>query len=232
MDVYHLRHTRLMALVAKHGKAVHLAEAMMAAGLKMNEQRISQLLGNKNPSKRKNMGGKAARQFEKFAGDPAGSWDIPMDYIGSNVEEAASNYFLDPGQYSLAPVVGRVKGGPYGYLEEEPMAVGDGELRVPYRGRDPNAFGLRVIGDSMSPRYNHGEYIVACPNLPYAPGKYVFVSLVDGSKLLKKLGIETEDSFELLSVNNGYKPMTVLKEEIERICVVQGPFDPDDIHQR
>lgn len=131
-----------------------------------------------------------------------------------------------------APVVGQVKGGPDGFFEEVPMAVGDSDLFVPYWGRDPNAFGLRIVGDSMAPRYNHGEFVVACPNLPYARGKYVYVSLVTGQKLVKKIGEETVDAFEFLSVNNSYKPMTILKSDIERICVIQGPFDADDVRHQ
>lgn len=131
-----------------------------------------------------------------------------------------------------APVVGQVKGGPDGFFEELPMAVGDSDLFVPYWGKDPNAFGLRVVGDSMAPRYNHGEYLVACPNLPFARGKYVYVSLVTGQKLVKKMGDETVDAYEFLSVNNSYKPITILKTDIERICVVQGPFDADDVRHQ
>lgn len=127
------------------------------------------------------------------------------------------------GRRKEAPIVGQVKGGADGYFEEIPMAVGDSDLWVPNLGEDPNAFGLRVVGDSMSPRYNHGEYLVACPNVPFSTGEYVFVSLVTGQKLVKRMGVESVDAFEFISVNNAYKPMTILKSEIERICVVYGP---------
>lgn len=136
------------------------------------------------------------------------------------------------GRKMEAPVVGQVKGGFDGYFEEVPMAVGDSDLFLPYWGKDPNAFGLRVVGDSMSPRYNHGEYIIACPNIPYTRGKYVYVSLVTGQKLVKRMGEETVDAFEFISVNNTYKPVTILKSDIDRICVVQGPFEADDVRHQ
>lgn len=154
--------------------------------------------------------------------------EAAFDQETPNAEDVAGNLAKKKG----VPVVGQVKGGSEGFFEEVPMAIGDSDLFLPYWGKDRNAFGLRVVGDSMAPRYNHGEYIIACPNLPYARGKYVYVSLVTGQKLVKRIGAEHADAFEFISVNNEYKPMTILKSEIERICVVQGPFDEDDVRHQ
>ncbi len=146
----------------------------------------------------------------------------------------ASNVQLgpDPRASNLAPVTGRVRGGDNGYIFEEDRPVGDGDELVPYFGRDANAFGLRVIGDSMSPRYNHGEYIVACPNLPYAPGKYVYVALSDGRKMVKRMASEMKDAYRFESLHPSHEMITVLKDQIEAIYVVQGPFDSDAIIHR
>src|SRR5690606_4880837 len=57
------------------------------------------------------------------------------------------------------PLVGEVKGGPDGFLEELHYPVGHGEGTVEYPTADPVAYALRVRGDSMHPRYRAGEFV-------------------------------------------------------------------------
>lgn len=133
---------------------------------------------------------------------------------------------------NLAPVTGRVRGGDHGYIEEEQNPVGYSDELVPYHGIDPNAFGLRVIGDSMHPRYKHGEYIVACPNLPVRQGHYVYVTLHDGRKLVKELGKDHGDAYDFHSVNQEHKVITLEKAKIAGLYRVYGPVEPDAIVHR
>ncbi len=58
------------------------------------------------------------------------------------------------------PVVGNIKGGDDGYLEELDYPVGDGEGYVQFWTNDQSAYALRVRGESMHPRYRHGEFAV------------------------------------------------------------------------
>lgn len=145
----------------------------------------------------------------------------------SNVQDGPQ-----PRPYSFAPITGRVRGGDNGYIFEEGYPVGDSDEFIQYHGKDKSAFGLRVIGDSMSPRYNHGEYIIACPNLVYSVGKYVYVAYKDGRKMLKRLAAEQEDAFRLESINPNHPIITVLRADIDCMYVVQGPFDSDAIIHR
>lgn len=128
------------------------------------------------------------------------------------------------------PVVGHVKAGPDGYLDELQYPVGEGEGYVEYWVRDPAAYAVRVKGDSMHPRYRAGEFIVVTPGIEATPGRDVVVKLRDGRKLLKQLNWIRDGEIQLLSINNGYAPLTMSLEEIESIHRVAGQVPSDAFH--
>lgn len=125
------------------------------------------------------------------------------------------------------PVVGHVKGGVDGFLEEMQYPVGHGEGYVDYWTKDPGAYALRVKGDSMSPRYRAREFIVVTPSIEALPGNDVMVKLLDGRKMLKHLNWVRDNEIQLVSVNDGYAPMTVSMDEVESIQRVAGGVPSD-----
>ncbi|KAF1019654.1 MAG: HTH-type transcriptional regulator PrtR [Paracidovorax wautersii] len=129
------------------------------------------------------------------------------------------------------PVVGAVKAGDDGYLERLDYPVGQGEGFVLYWAADERAYALRVKGDSMHPRYRAGEFVIVTPSIEAAPGRDVVVSLKNGKKLLKQLnwvnGGSLGGEVQLLSINNGYAPMTIDRSDIESIQRVAGSVPPD-----
>lgn len=127
----------------------------------------------------------------------------------------------------LIPVVGHVKGGDDGYLEEMQFPVGAGEGFVEYWTRDSSAFALRVKGDSMHPRYRAGEFVVVTPHQEAQPGQDVVVKLTNGKKLLKQLNWLRNGEVQLLSINNHYGPMTLSLTEVESIQRVAGSVPSD-----
>ncbi len=128
------------------------------------------------------------------------------------------------------PVVGHVKAGPDGYLEELQYPVGEGEGYVEYWVRDTSAYAVRVKGDSMHPRYRAGEFIVVTPGIEATPGRDVVVKLRDGRKLLKQLNWIRDGEIQLLSINNGYAPLTISLEEVESVHRVAGQVPSDAFH--
>lgn len=120
------------------------------------------------------------------------------------------------------PVVGEVRGGSEGYLEELQYPVGHGEGVVEHPTADPNAYALRVRGDSMHPRYRAGEFVIVEPNIEAQPGDDVVVLCVNGRKLLKELNWKRDGEVQLLSINNGYDPLTLSLSEIMSIQLVAG----------
>lgn len=123
---------------------------------------------------------------------------------------------------ALLPLVGEVKGGDDGYLEELQYPVGHGEGLVEYPTADPSAYALRVRGDSMHPRYRAGEFVVVEPSIEPQQGDDVVVLCTNGRKLLKQLNWRRDGEVQLLSINNSYAPITLGDDEIESIQLVAG----------
>lgn len=135
----------------------------------------------------------------------------------SNVEDAPALK-----ENRLVPVVGEVKGGDDGFLEELQYPVGHGEGSVDYPTSDASAYALRVRGDSMHPRYRAGEFIVVTPSIQAQPSDDVVVALKDGRKLLKVLNWVQDGEIQLLSVNNHFGPLTLQLSEVEFVHLVDG----------
>ena len=128
-------------------------------------------------------------------------------------------------------MVGEVKGGDDGYLDELQYPVGHGDGYVDYPATDPQAYALRVRGDSMYPRYKAGEFIVVEPSLEAQPGDDVVVSLKDGRKLLKELNWVRDGEVQLLSSNNHFGPMTIPLEDVLYIQLVSGRARRSSFHK-
>lgn len=151
-----------------------------------------------------------------------GDWDRRAAAQPSNVATAPALRTPD-----FIPVVGHVKAGTDGFLEELGYPVGHGDGKVEYWTRDTTAYALKVKGDSMHPRYRAGEFIVVTPGIEAQPGWDVVVKLKDGRKLLKQYNWMRGGEVQLLSINNGYAPMTISLAEVESIHRVAGGVPPD-----
>lgn len=83
----------------------------------------------------------------------------------------------------------------------------------PYDVRDPRAYGVRVRGDSMIPRYRAGDTVVVSPNLPVEDGDEVYVALLSGERLIKRAK-RTRGGWILESYNSNYEARFVTNAEI------------------
>lgn len=146
--------------------------------------------------------------------------------VQSNVEDAPALK-----ENRLVPVVGEVKGGDDGFLEELQYPVGHGEGSVDYPTSDSSAYALRVRGDSMHPRYRAGEFIVVTPSITAQPSDDVVVALKDGRKLLKVLNWIQDEEIQLLSVNNHFGPLTLQLSEVEFVHLVDGRVRRSAFHR-
>lgn len=115
------------------------------------------------------------------------------------------------------PVVGEAQGGPDGYISINDYPAGHGDGWITLYSADPEAYGLRVRGDSMRPRIKSGEHIVVEPGIEAQPGDDVVVKFVDGSAVVKELLWIREDEACLGSINNGIPPITRPLESIMSI---------------
>lgn len=117
----------------------------------------------------------------------------------------------------MVPVVGMAQLGSNGYFEalDYPVGHGDGYVRI--FSDDPNAYALKVIGDSMEPRIRSGEFVLIEPNKTFMAGDEVLVKTMDGQSMIKVFMYRRDGEVRLLSVNDSHPPITLLDEAIDKI---------------
>ncbi|WP_421174142.1 LexA family transcriptional regulator [Aeromonas enteropelogenes] len=96
----------------------------------------------------------------------------------------------------------------------------DGWLKI--YSDDPDAFGLRVKGDSMWPRIKSGEYVLIEPNTKVCAGDEVFVRTVEGHNMIKVLGYERDGEYQFTSINQDHRPITLPYDEVVAVEFVAG----------
>lgn len=120
------------------------------------------------------------------------------------------------------PVVGTAQLGDGGYWEAIDYPVGHGEGYVRYPTKDPNAYALRVKGDSMRPRIKPGEFVLIEPNRPVSPGDEVMVQTLDGRCMVKVLDFRRDGMVQLSSVNEDHRPITLDESSVVKMHHVGG----------
>jgi len=114
------------------------------------------------------------------------------------------------------PVIGEGEASPQPNLFwDEAGLRSDVEDRIsrPFDVRDPLAYGVKVRGDSMVPRYRPGETVVVSPNTDVEDGDEVYVALLSGERLLK-IARRAPGGWILESENRAYPARFVKKNEI------------------
>lgn len=131
--------------------------------------------------------------------------------------------------YKTVPVVGMAQLGDNGYFEEQQYPVGHGDGYIDTPTTDPNAYGLKVVGDSMHPAIRHGWYVVIEPNLEPFNGMIALFKFKDGRKMIKELANTADGFYTLLSINEDHKRITASIEEIEDIHPVAFIAPPNKV---
>lgn len=144
----------------------------------------------------------------------------PHATYGTNTLEHAGT----PRTARRVPIKGRAKLGDDGFYED---ITEDGW--VDSYSPDPEAYGIRVKGDSMHPAIRSGAIVVVEPNGACIPAEYVAIALKDGSKMVKELVAERADDIIVESVN-GNQRQTIDKADILQIHPVAAVVSPSKWH--
>lgn len=188
MSLKLIRISRLKQFIAEKGLVgpVLIGEAI---GKKPNQ--TSDLLSGASA-----FGEKVARSIEVNTGLPDGWLDKLSDdpkiiegYARLISEESPKRFLIDPSKYRLAWVVGRGSGG---YLPETLWMDGDYPVGAEQdyaevASGDPHAFLVEVMGPSMIPRYNPGEFALVEPGTEPDLEDDVLVRLATGQTMIKRL---------------------------------------------
>ena len=111
----------------------------------------------------------------------------------------------------LVPVINRVSAGypvdfdDLGY----PVGIADEYIRC-LDLHDPNAFAVRVIGDSMEPKFLQGDVVIFSPAMDVSNGDDCFVRFaMPHESTFKRVFFEQDESVRLQPRNDKYPPQIV-----------------------
>lgn len=183
---------------------------MDATGI--SKGRVTQYLDETEP-----FGEKAALNLERRLGLEPGAI-FPSLQRGSGLTPTAK-------ARDGVPVVGTAKLGEDGYYEEISSIPGAGDGHIEIALDDPNAYGLRVRGQSMFPAIRDGWFVLVKPNSTPREGEFVLLKLRDGRKMVKEFLFRRADSVEVMSVNGGER-LTFELADLEGMHAVGAVVSP------
>ena len=142
---------------------------------------------------------------------------------GASLSEFVSyvNESHDGGAFRNIPLIGLAQAGTEGYFDDAGFPSGTGWDEVPFPNMgDPQAYGLEINGDSMSPVYRDGDTIIVSPAAEIRRGDRVVVKTKDGAVMAKELRRRTAHRIELKSLNPNHEDPTVEMADVDWIARV------------
>jgi phage repressor protein C with HTH and peptisase S24 domain len=111
----------------------------------------------------------------------------------------------------LVPIINKVSAGyPADFNDlDYPVGVADDYVRCPDL-HDPNAFAVRVVGDSMEPKFKEGDIVVFSPAIEPKSGDDCFIRFsTPHETTFKRVFFESNDMVRLQPRNEKYPPAIV-----------------------
>jgi transcriptional regulator with XRE-family HTH domain len=129
------------------------------------------------------------------------------------------------------PIVGIAQLGAEGYW----TALSPSEGHVAFPTKDPDAYALRLRGDSMSPAIRSGWVAIIEPNGDLVPGEYVYIKLHgihdEGESMVKELLRADDYEVSLMSINDAFGRRSIPWEQIQHCYPVGAIVPPSKIVQ-
>lgn len=122
----------------------------------------------------------------------------------------------------MIPVVGRVQAGHDGLLHIDDASVEHPDGYLLWYASCPEAYALRIRGESMSPRYLPGEFAGVDPCAEVLPSDEVIVLLKDGRRMIKRLLWIRDDQACFESVNKDHPNIVIDCDDIDKMHLVTG----------
>jgi len=116
----------------------------------------------------------------------------------------------------MVPVINNLSAGyPVDFDDKGyPPGGADDYVRCPDL-HDPNAFAVRVVGDSMEPKYHQGDIIIFSPVSEVRSGDDCFVRMADPHETtFKQVFFEEDGNIRLQPRNYNYAPVILPREKI------------------
>lgn len=119
----------------------------------------------------------------------------------------------------LVPIINKVTAGyPTDFNDlDYPVGIADDYVRCPDL-HDPNAFAVRVVGDSMEPRFHEGDIVIFSPALDVRNGDDCFVRFtMPHETTFKRVFFERDNNIRLQPRNERYSPTVIEGNRIDGI---------------
>jgi len=111
----------------------------------------------------------------------------------------------------LVPVINKVSAGyPSDFNDlDYPVGIADDYIRCPDM-HDPNAFAVRVVGDSMEPKFREGDIVIFSPAAEVHNGDDCFIRFeMPHETTFKRIFFEPDNKVRLQPRNEKYSPTIV-----------------------
>jgi len=148
-------------------------------------------------------------------GKGAGEVNAMLAKTRLSVKEGKSG--VAPGR--LVPIINRVAAGyPTDFNDlDYPVGMADDYVRCPDL-HDPNAFAVRVIGDSMEPRFHQGDIVVFSPAAEVRNGDDCFIRFTQPHETtFKRVFFEADKKIRLQPRNEQYSPTIMDGKRIDGV---------------
>lgn len=135
--------------------------------------------------------------------------EIDAFLAGSNLEIDQARASLAAGR--LVPIINKVAAGyPADFNDlDYPAGVADDYVRCP-DVHDPNAFAVRVVGDSMEPKFQEGDIVIFSPAAEVRNGDDCFVRFaLPHETTFKRVFFEPKNKVRLQPRNEKYSPTII-----------------------
>jgi phage repressor protein C with HTH and peptisase S24 domain len=119
----------------------------------------------------------------------------------------------------LVPIINKVAAGyPAEFNDlDYPVGIADDYVRCPDL-HDPNAFAVRVVGDSMEPKFFEGDIVIFSPAVEVHNGDDCFVRFtMPHETTFKRVFFESEEQVRLQPRNEKYSPSLIEGKRIDGI---------------
>lgn len=150
------------------------------------------------------------RQIAKNLIDKKGDANRLTELLAeSDLNIKQENLPLAPGR--LVPVINKVSAGyPTDFNDlDYPVGIADDYIRCPDL-HDPNTFAVRVVGDSMEPKFHEGDIVIFSPATEVHNGDDCFVRFaMPHETTFKRVFFESDNKIRLQPRNEKYSPTIV-----------------------
>jgi len=117
------------------------------------------------------------------------------------------------------PLLGYAQAGAEGYFDDAGYPTGSGwdEIEFP-DAIDPDAYALRITGDSMEPVYRKGDVLIVAPDAEIKRGDRVVLKTTGGEVMAKEVVRRNARRIELRSLNSRHPDRAFSPKEVQWIA--------------